>query len=194
MDQRKQCTGGRIFDFESVGWVIHETGEKVSKVERQELESDFTGLREVEIMKFEEIVSAKIGELAEMYVETFNAPPWNDKWTIETASKRIQQMINCEDFYGLIAYDEAELCGMILGSEEQFYDGKMFNLKEFCVKNGRRNQGLGKKIYAEFEKRLKERHVDKIILFTLKDEGVETFYLRRGFYNHSKMIMMGKDI
>ena len=29
---------------------------------------------------------------------------------------------------------EPELCGMIIGSEEQSYDGKMFNLKEFCVR------------------------------------------------------------
>lgn len=145
-------------------------------------------------MRFEEINKTKIGELAQMYVETFNAPPWNDKWTIETASKRIQQMINCEDSYGLVAYDKEELCGMILGSEEQFFDGKMFNLKEFCVKNGRRNQGLGKIIYAEFEKRLKEKCIHEIIMFTLKDEGVETFYSRRGFYHHSKMVMMGKKI
>ncbi len=145
-------------------------------------------------MKFKEIDESMISELAQMYVETFNAPPWNDKWTIETASRRIKQMINCEDSYGLIAYDGAELCGMILGSEEQFYDGKMFNLKEFCVRNERRNQGLGTEIYAEFEKRLKEKYIDKIVLFTLKDEGTETFYLKRGFYYHSKMIMMGKDI
>jgi len=145
-------------------------------------------------LRFEEIDETKISELAQMYVETFNSPPWNDKWTIETASKRIKQMINCEDSYGLIAYDGVELCGMILGSEEQFYDGKMFNLKEFCVRNERRNQGLGTEIYTEFENRLKEKNIDKIVLFTLKDEGTEIFYSKRGFYNQSKMIMMMKVI
>lgn len=145
-------------------------------------------------MRFEEINETKIDEVAQMYVETFNAPPWNEKWTIETASKRIKQMINCEDAYGLIAYDREQLCGMILGSEEQFYDGKLFNLKEFCVRNERRNQGLGTEIYAEFEKPLKEKDIDKIFLFTLKNEKTETFYAKRGFYHHSKMIMMGKDI
>ncbi len=147
-----------------------------------------------EILRFEEIDETKIDELAQMYVETFNAPPWNDKWTIETAAKRINQMVNCEDSYGLLAYDGAELCGMILGSEEQFYDGKMFNLKEFCVRNERRKQGLGTEIYSEFEKRLKEKHINKIFLLTLKDEGLETFYVKRGFYNNSKMIMMEKVI
>lgn len=145
-------------------------------------------------MKFEEIDVTKIGELAQMYVETFNAPPWNDRWTIETASKRIQQMINCEDSYGLIAYDGAELCGMILGSEEQFYDGKMFNLKEFCIKNERRNQGLGTELYTEFEKHLKEKDIYHITLFTLKGEETEAFYTKRGFNYYTNMIMMGKNI
>lgn len=39
---------------------------------------------------------------------------------------------------------------MILGSEEQFYNGIMFNIKEFCVRNEMRNRGiLSKKIIEE---------------------------------------------
>lgn len=44
-----------------------------------------------------------------MYIETFNSPPWNDEWTIENASKRLHQMIHCEDFYGIKAYQEEGL-------------------------------------------------------------------------------------
>nr|WP_243122875.1 GNAT family N-acetyltransferase [Haloimpatiens lingqiaonensis] len=103
-------------------------------------------------MKFEEITLLDINELSNMYVETFNSPPWNDEWSIETASKRLYQMINCESFYGIKAYQQEILCGMILGSQEQFYNGIMFNIKEFCVKNEMRNKGIGTKILTEFEK------------------------------------------
>lgn len=75
-------------------------------------------------MKFEEISLKHLKELAEMYVETFNAEPWNDKWTMETAGKRLHQMINTEDSFGLIAYEDEKPCGMILGCQEQFFDGK----------------------------------------------------------------------
>jgi aminoglycoside 6'-N-acetyltransferase I len=145
-------------------------------------------------MRFEEITLSDINEISKMYADTFNSPPWNDEWSIETASKRLKQMINCEDFYGIIAYEDDVLCGMILGSEEQFYDGIMFNIKEFCVKNELRNKGIGTKILTEFEKRLKDKGVTEIILFTSRDDGTEGFYLRRGLKAYNGMVMMGKEL
>lgn len=65
-----------------------------------------------------------LDEMAQIYVDTFNSEPWNDHWTFETARKRLHQMIQVEDFVGMTAYEDGRLCGMILGSKEQFYDGK----------------------------------------------------------------------
>lgn len=47
-------------------------------------------------MDYEEITIDHLDELASLYVETFNSEPWNDKWTISTATKRLHQMINTE--------------------------------------------------------------------------------------------------
>ena len=145
-------------------------------------------------MKFEEITLKDINELAKIYVDTFNSSPWNDEWSIETASKRLKQMINCEGFYGIMTYEEDILCGMILGSEEQFYDGIMFNIKEFCVKNELRNKGIGSKILIEFEKRLKNKDITEVVLFTSRDDGTEGFYQRRGLKSYNSMVMMGKEL
>lgn len=145
-------------------------------------------------MKFEEITLKDINELAKIYVDTFNSSPWNDEWSIETASKRLKQMINCEGFYGIMAYEEGILCGMILGSEEQFYNGIMFNIKEFCVKNELRNKGIGSKILIEFEKRLKNKDITEVVLFTSRDDGTEGFYQRRGLKSYNSMVMMGKEL
>jgi GNAT superfamily N-acetyltransferase len=145
-------------------------------------------------MSFEEITLSDINEITGMYVETFNSAPWNDEWTIETASKRLHQMINCEGFYGLKAYEEGILCGMILGSEEQYYNGIMFNIKEFCVKNEMRNKGTGTKLLTEFETRLKARGVTEIILFTSRDDATEGFYQKRSFKAINSIVMMGKEM
>ena len=144
-------------------------------------------------MRFEKINLLDIEKLARVYVETFNSPPWNDEWTIETASKRLHQMINCEGFYGLMAYQDDELCGMILGSEEQFFDGVTFNIKEFCVNNEMRNRGIGTKIFEEFEKKLKEKYITKIFLFTSTSDRTEGFYKKRGLESYNGMVIMGKQ-
>ncbi len=108
-------------------------------------------------MYYEEITIEHLDELASSYVETFNSEPWNDEWTICTAEKRLHQMINTEDSYGLCAYRDGVMCGAIIGCMEQFYNGIMFNVKEFWVKNGMRGNGIGTQIFAEFEKKLKEK-------------------------------------
>ena len=143
-------------------------------------------------MKFEEINLTDIEELAKMYVETFNSPPWNDEWSMETASKRLYQMINSEDSYGLKAYEDGLLCGMILGAKEQYYNGIMFNIKEFCVKNEIRNKGIGTRIFDEFEQRLKNNGITEIVLFTSRDDSTESFYKKRGLTSYNDMVMMGK--
>lgn len=145
-------------------------------------------------MEYKEISIEHVGELVKMYIETFNSEPWNDKWTIETAEKRLSQMINVEDFYGVAAYNQNKLCGMILGSKEQFYDGVMFNIKEFCVGNGLRGQGIGSEIFREFQNRLKGLGVKEIILFTSRGDYTESFYIKNGLKSHSGLILMGKEL
>lgn len=146
------------------------------------------------MIKYKEISISQINDLAKMYVDTFNSEPWNDSWTIETAEKRLSQMINVEDFYGISAYKEGRLCGMILGSKEQFYDGVMFNIKEFCVKNGMRGQGVGSEIFKEFQKNLKECGVKEIILFTSRGDYTEHFYHKHGLESYNGLTLMGKEL
>lgn len=145
-------------------------------------------------MEYFNITNNDIRKLAEIYVETFNSEPWNDKWTLETAEKRLHQLIDVEDFYGIYACDNGKLCGMILGSEEQYYDGIMFNIKEFCVRNGLRGQGIGSEIFQEFLCRLKDKGIKDIILFTAKGDYTEHFYHKHGLDSYSKLTLMGKEL
>lgn len=102
--------------------------------------------------------------------------------------------MNCEGTYGLIAYEDDLICGMILGCEEQFYNGTMFNIKEFCVRNDLRNKGVGTKILEEFEKCLRDKGIREIILFTSRDDGTELFYRKRGLQSYNGMVMMDKEL
>lgn len=86
------------------------------------------------------------------------------------------------------------ICGAILGCMEQFYNGKMFNVKEFWVKNGMRGQGLGTQIFTEFEKRLKEKQVEQMILFTSRGDFTEHFYHKQNMKSNPGMIFMEKRI
>ncbi|OOM71488.1 putative acetyltransferase [Clostridium puniceum] len=146
------------------------------------------------MLKYKELTKEHIKEIAEIYVGAFNSKPWNDQWTIESASKRISQMINCEGFDGLVVYEEEKIVGMILGNHEYYYNGMHFHIKEFCVDLKLKGKGIGSQLIEEFANRLKNKGIDKIILFTSKGDGTEGFYKKHEFESFEDMVMMGKEI
>lgn len=147
-----------------------------------------------EKVTFEEIHLENIDELAKLYVETFNAHPWNDHWTMASAGKRLHQMLHTEESYGIAIYKDEILCGAILGSFEQFYHGSMFTIKEFWVTRDGRGHGLGTKLYQEFEHRLHLKDVKEIYLFTIKGHATEHFYHKQGFATSPDMVFLNKKL
>lgn len=145
-------------------------------------------------IRYAEIQIGDLDEIAASYVETFNSPPWNDKWTFASARKRLQQMINTEDSYGLCAYQEDSLCGVVLGGMEEFYTGNVFNIKEFWVRNGMRGTGIGTAIYQELERRVKDKGARQITLLTIRGDQTEHFYHNQGMATLDDFVFMRKRI
>lgn len=146
------------------------------------------------MIKYKEMNLNDLHEIVDMYIECFNSEPWNDNWTNETAYKRLHAMINVEDFYGICAYKDNILCGMILGCKEQYYNGIMFNLREFCVRNSLRGLGIGQKMINELECRLKNQGVTDMILYTMRNDKTEGFYSKCGYKAFDDMVVMGKKL
>ena len=145
-------------------------------------------------LSYEEISLCHLTKLAESYVETFNSQPWNDQWTLDTAAKRLRQMVSTEDSYGICAYQDGELCAAAIGCMEQFYDGVLFNLREFWVRNGKRGQGIGTQVCGELERRLIGKGVARMILFTAKGDDTEHFYHKQHFQSNPDMVFMEKTL
>lgn len=145
-------------------------------------------------MEYRELNLSKLDEVIPMFIETFNEEPWNDKWTGEITKKRLTQMLNCQGAYGLVAYLNNEVVGMILGNHEYYYTGMQFVIKEFCVNNKLKGKGIGTKLLNEFEKRLKDRGIKEIVLTTLRNEKTEGYYKSRGYSETQESVIMEKKL
>ena len=151
-----------------------------------------TGRRQT--MTIREITEQDLPVLAGLYAQTFNAPPWNDRWTPDTAGRRLALMLAAPGALGLAAWDGAAPLGLALGVEEQYFDGAMFNLREFCVALAHRGRGVGTALLKTLEERLAQNGVGEISLFTGMGEEGEDFYRGRGFTRYEGMVMMGKPL
>lgn len=143
-------------------------------------------------MIYRKITAADVPQLAKIYAETFNSAPWFDKWTEKTAAKRLADIISCTGFFGIAAEDDGKIISAALGGEEQYFDGVMFNLKEFFTENRRRGKGIGTALLKELDKSLREKGIREITLFTAVED--EEFYSSRGFKKAEGMIMMNREL
>ncbi|WP_294405806.1 GNAT family N-acetyltransferase [uncultured Clostridium sp.] len=141
-----------------------------------------------------EINSRNIEEITELYMDAFNNPPWNDKWTYETAGRRLQDIINTPGYIGMSYYIDGVPQGMIMGRCEQYYDGKYFQILEFCIRSSAQGSGYGRILLEEFTHMLKVENIVNVFLLTLHGQKTEGFYNKNGFITSEDMIFMSKKL
>ncbi len=125
-----------------------------------------------------------------LYVGVFNAEPWNDRWTIETARKRLAETFDTPGFLGVVAVENAEPIGFVAGYREQWFTGGHYYLKEMCVRTDRQRAGIGTRLIEHLERRLRDLDVERVYLLTARGGPAETFYAKRGYWASPKMIVM----
>jgi len=127
-------------------------------------------------------------------MQVLNSEPWNDKWTLETAYRRLNDIYISPNFQGILYVEDGQVKGAILGNYEQYYEGFHYNLKEMFISNELQRQGIGSKLINELEKQLSNSDVTTIILFTSRGNNTNNFYLKNDFTEWNSMIMMGKEV
>jgi ribosomal protein S18 acetylase RimI-like enzyme len=131
---------------------------------------------------------------ADVFVTAFDSTPWNEKWDVDDAKTRLEEMYRTPGARGLIAIsDTGEILGFALGHTEQWQRGKKhFYLKEMCVLPAYQRQKLGTDLMQVLCSDLVKEGVEAIYLLTSQKSHAKTFYKRLEFDTNSEMIMMGK--
>lgn len=146
-------------------------------------------------MIYKEISNEDIPRLATIYVKAYNCPPWNDKWTNKLATQKLDELINCNNSFGMVCIDDLDnIIGAIIGDIETYYDCKHCFIKDFFVSPTWQTKGIGSTLMHEFEKELLKKGISTTYLFTSCTDSTEEYYKKRGFETWNGMVMMGKDI
>lgn len=146
------------------------------------------------MMNIQELDSSDLEECAKLYVDVFNGEPWKDSWSIETAYKRLENIVNSPSFVGLKYMEDGRITGALFGNLEQWFEGMHYTLREMFVLTELQGSGIGNKLFKHLEAVLKEKDVRTVLLFTSKGNLTSQFYLKNGFMEYEDMAMMGKDI
>ncbi|MGL4740774.1 MAG: GNAT family N-acetyltransferase [Sarcina sp.] len=141
-------------------------------------------------MKFVSISDNNIEIAAGIFKRSFNAEPWYEKWDDITAKKRISQIMRNEGALGFITYVKETPSAIIVGHEEEYYDGIRFLIKEFCVDNTSKGNGVGSQTLEYYMNVLRKKGIVQVSLYTLKEKRVLNFYEKSGFKEIQNLVMM----
>lgn len=142
-------------------------------------------------MKLRKALLSDIDACAALFQSVFNNAPWHESWDNASASLRLSEIWQTPGFMGIVAYENEQLIGFILGYLESWNREKHYYLKEMCVATTYQKKGIGTLLIQTLRQNLNVNKVARIYLLTARESAAEQFYQKNGFYVSPKMIMMG---
>ena len=134
-------------------------------------------------MKLRKISKSDLEELAKLMVDVYNAPPWNNKWTVETALESLTDISDFPKFFGNVIVDRNKIIGAIIGHIRRYSTESTFYIDEFFVSEKYRGTGLAKELYQTSIKQLQQRGISGAFFTTLKNSQAYKFYVKQGAWN-----------
>jgi aminoglycoside 6'-N-acetyltransferase I len=132
---------------------------------------------------------------AALYKEVFSDDPWYDKWVSQDQVREyLNELIQNPVFEGFVALDDSEIVAVCLGHIKSWWTGKEFVVDEFFVHNEKQGNGIGTTFMDFICNYLLENEYVRLTLLTNKEIPAEDFYLKNGFLNNQKRILMTKNL
>ena len=134
-------------------------------------------------MEIRKILKSDLEELANLMVDVYNAPPWNNKWTVETALESLSDISGFPKFFGNVIVDGNKIIGAIIGHIRRYGSESTFYIDEFFISEKYRGTGLAKNLYQTSIKQLQQRGINGAFFTTLKNSRAYNFYVKQGAWD-----------
>ncbi len=129
-------------------------------------------------MKIRLCKKKELENCSKILVDEYIKEPYNEKWTDETAFKRLEEIFINNKKICLVAEEDNKIIGFVFGRIHQWWDGLRVFAEEIVVLKKYQKQGIGKKLWDEFEKQLKK--LDVKYVWGQIDESTLNFHKKNG--------------
>jgi len=131
-------------------------------------------------------------QCCELFVQTNNAPPVNDRWTNEGAQIRLKDTINNKRFVGYTFWDNDVLVGAVFARMRTIHAGNEIVVEDLVVSPAYQQKGYGTLLMDAIENYSKENGCINISLSTVRDNPSFDFYKKLGFKSLDFIAFMWK--
>ena len=131
-------------------------------------------------------------QVLEIYSRAFSAPPINYTFiTPVKAARYVRDITLTPGFLGYTFWDE-QMVAFVFGVLDDYFDGTMFQVKEFAVRSDMHRSGVGTKAMGLLEAKLSGFNVDAINLNTSRLLPAYGFYRKIGYVEIDENVSLMK--
>jgi len=141
-----------------------------------------------------EFSCADFQKCCELYLQVFNGPPWNDKWTNDTVSTYLRELLDHKRFLGYTLWDSDLLIGVVFCHLKKFYRGDEIFIDEMYISTDHQHKGHGTALMNEVEEFARKNSCISITLLTGIGKPAYNFYEKFGCKHLSHLAFMYKRI
>jgi aminoglycoside 6'-N-acetyltransferase I len=146
------------------------------------------------VERIETFTMVHLDGCAHLFITAFNAEPWNDSYTLDTAKSQLDWHLRVPGCVGFVSTNNDGIVAFALGYRETTDVGDVFHLSIFCVRPDAQRTGVGTKLLRHLEDRLREIGANTIYLGTNKGTPAEAFYRKHGYEVSDEEIEMSHDL
>jgi aminoglycoside 6'-N-acetyltransferase I len=129
-----------------------------------------------------------------LYVRVFGEAPWEEQWDPANARIHLEQDLGTPAALGLVAVDNEQIVGVLLGVEKRAATSVAFMITELYVEGAKQRQGVGAALINELVERLKARDIHTIALLTSWSAPASAFYHKHGFFEMPEARFLRRDL
>ena len=125
-----------------------------------------------------------VNDCIDDFIQSFNSPPWNEKWSRKRAHEYVNDVLNTPKFIGFILSNGNENVAYALCFKKYWWnknDRCKLYVELFFTKPAYQQSGYGTMLLEHMEEYAKENELRSIMLFTQKDKPAYHFYAKNDF-------------
>ena len=135
-----------------------------------------------------------LDECVALYTRVFGEPPWEEHWDPADARAHLEQILLTPGSLGLVALEDDQIMGMLMGVEKRTSTGGAFIVDDVFVEGAKQRHRVGSELMNALKERLRARGVTTVGLFTSWTAPASEFYRKQGFVEIPQLRFLRCDL